>query len=34
VVAIVEGDREEVEAQVATAFERLNDTIDIPESAQ
>ncbi len=33
VVAIVEGDREEVEAQVATAFERLNDTIDIPESS-
>jgi hypothetical protein len=32
VVAIVEGDREEVEAQVATAFDRLGDTIEIPDS--
>ena len=33
VVAIVEGDREEVEAQVSTAFDRLNDTVRLPEAS-
>ena len=32
VVAIVDGDRTDVEAQVAATFERFNDTIEIPAS--